>query len=162
MSKVRTYPYRPVRVSQLSVGELWPIELGDGQFACGVVLDPAPTNPHNGNPKPGQVLLGLLDWVSRNPPTVADVADATELLHHAYGGASSINRYGAEIIGQRDLEQSPLAADERLSHRAGGPVWVLSAGRRVRQATEEERQSMRILGALGYSGLRPLAQRYFC
>ena len=162
MSKVREYPYRPVRVNQLRAGELWPIELGDGQFACGVVLDPAPANPHNGNPKPGQVLLGLLDWVSGSPPTVAGVSAVTQLLHDAYGAASSINRYGAEIIGQRDLEQSPFATDERLSHRAGGPVWVLSAGRRVRQATEEERQSMRILGALGYSGFRPLAQHYFC
>ena len=159
--RARTYPYRPVRVNQLRLGELWPIELGDGQFACGVVLDPAPKNPHNGEPMPGHAVLGLLDWVSLSSPTVADVAGVRELLHHAYGGASSINRYGAEVIGQRDLEQSPLVVEETLSHRAGGPVWVLSAGRKVRQANEGERQSMRILGGLGYSGFRPLAQRYF-
>ena len=158
----RHYPYVPRQANQLRAGELWSIALEDGRYACGVVLDPVPLSPHNQEPMGnGLIVVGLMDWVGELTPTVDEIEPISRVLRQAYGAATTISRDGGEIVGCRDLAANPVELDEMVSHRGGGPVWILSAGRRVREATEKERVSLRILGGLGYSGFKPGAERHF-
>jgi len=91
------YPFEPKSNAYLEPGQFWGIPLSDGRFACGRILavprEPDPFFPVNSR----TFLAGLLDWVSREPPTSATIAGA-RLFKQGFAHVLTIRRNGRLVL----------------------------------------------------------------
>jgi hypothetical protein len=154
-----TYPFVPKSNRWLEPGQFWAVPLSDGRFACGRVLDvPREPDPHVTVART-IFLAGMLDWVGDAPPTGAAIAGAG-LLAQGFAHIKAITTTGGEIIGSRDLSADGIVPEVWRSHEGGGTVWIYEGARRVRPATEADRD-LPVMGVWGYSVIRVLAEGTF-
>src|SRR3982751_271647 len=88
------YPFKPKSTAKLRVGDFWPVPLKDRSYACGLVLQKAPT----GTPSARVSFCGgLLDWKGRTIPAARDLSNRV-VLAQGYMHLLAITNYG-EVIG---------------------------------------------------------------
>ena len=100
---------------------------------------------------------GLMDWVGEQAPAEGDLAGVRQLVHDGQSHILAITSTGGSILGLRPLEEDgvelPLEVDTR--HKGAS---LYKGFRRLRDATEAERQELPIRGVLGYSVLWYVAE----
>jgi hypothetical protein len=99
------YPFIPKSNAYLRAGQFWAIPLSDGRFACGrVIIATSRIGPRVG------FVAGLMDWVSREPPTAEAIA-GRGVLDQGHAHIKTILHTGGAILGFRDLDEDGLLAD---------------------------------------------------
>jgi hypothetical protein len=91
------YPFVPRTTVTLLPGQFWAIPLSDGTFACGRVIQSAPTGTRT------MFLAGLLNWHGDVAPTSETIAGAS-CLAQGQAHLKTILETGGNILGQRPLE----------------------------------------------------------
>jgi hypothetical protein len=153
------YPFVPKSNAYLRAGQFWAVPLSDGRFACARVLDVARTPDLHVPANSRMFLAGLLDWVSPQPPTTESIAGARP-IEQGFAHIKAILTTGGEVLGWRDLATDAIVPDRWRSHVAGGTVWLYEGARRLRPATDDDRD-LPVMGTWGYSVLRLLAEQRF-
>lgn len=85
------YPFIPKSTAHLQSGHFWPIQLDNGRFAAGIVLETDKSRV--------VFLAGLLNWSSDDPPTAPAISNA-EILSAGQLHIKSIASCGGAITGQ--------------------------------------------------------------
>jgi hypothetical protein len=159
--KAIAYPFEPKSITYLRAGQFWVITLSDGRFGCGRVLHvPGPSEPGPSLYLNTRIFLaGLMDWSGDDPPTAQAIA-GYKLLEQGRAHVAAITDAGSKILGQRDLELDGLSGLLQVSHRAGGTVWLYEGGRRLRPATDQERQALPVMSVWGRQVIALLPERH--
>jgi hypothetical protein len=153
------YPFVPKSNANLRAGQFWAVPLSDGRFGCARVLD-VPRTPDLHVPTNSRMFLaGLLGWVDPRPPTTESIAGAN-LIAQGFAHIKTILTTGGAILGWRDLATDAIVPDRWRSHVAGGTVWLYEGARRLRPATDDDRD-LPVMGTWGYSVLQLLAEQRF-
>ncbi len=153
------YPFVPKSNRFLERGQYWAVPLSDGRFACGRVLD-VPREPDLHVPVGRMLFLaGLLDWVGETPPTNQAIEGAV-LSAQGFAHIKAITTTGAAVLGRRDLAADAIVPALWRSHEAGGTVWVYEGARRLRPATDDDRD-LPVMSTWGYSVISVLAEDHF-
>lgn len=101
-----------------------------------------------------------MDWSGPEPPTSDNIA-GTALLDNGLAHVKTIQAHGRWILGWRSLEEDSITGLSKLSHRAGGTVYVYQGATRLRPATPDEQHHLAVLSTWGYSVIHRLAERRF-
>ena len=104
-------------------------------------------------------LAGLLDWVGETPPTNHAIEGAV-LSAQGFAHIKAITTTGAAVLGRRDLAADAIVPALWRSHEAGGTVWVYEGARRLRPATDDDRD-LPVMSTWGYSVISVLAEDHF-
>lgn len=155
MARQPKYPFRPKSNAYLSPGQYWAIPLSDGRFAAGVVLAvPAPGDEHvAANTR--AFLAGLLDWTGRRVPAPNDLGEAA-VIADGVAHVKTITETGGELLGCLDRADFELV--EKVSHRAGGTVFVYRGVERLRPASKDEAAILPVMGTWGFRFIQRLAE----
>lgn len=149
-----SYPFVPKSNAYLRPGQFWSIPLVTGKYTCGRVLEIDRTKTGGGRVS---FWAGLMDWVGEQAPAEGDLAGVRQLVHHGQAHILAITSTGGSILGLRPLEDDgvelPLEVDTRYKGAS-----LYKGFRRLRDATDTERQELPIRGALGYSVLAYVAE----
>lgn len=97
----------PISSLDLAPGDFWPLPLCTGRHAAGVMLAHA---TRGGRRDRANVLVGLLDWVGDQPPSVDDVL-AAPVLHRAFVHVRAIEACGGRVIGRVARDWGPPEVD---------------------------------------------------
>lgn len=152
MSRPPTYPFVPKSNRRLSPGQFWGIQLSNGCFAAGRVIQ---VNPKDRS----SFLVGLMDWMGPNPPTSDDLA-GRRTLDQGSAGYLTIVDTGPAILGERPLELDGIEPDLMLSQGGWPGAWITRGFDWVRPATELEWASLPVHGGWGLQVVRVLAEKY--
>jgi hypothetical protein len=101
-------------------------------------------------------LAGLLDWSGDEEPTGEAIAGAA-LLEQGKVHVKTVAATGGAILGHRPLEHDELRPSVWVTHRGGGTVHLYEGLSRLRPATDDERRSMPVMAAWGYTFIQALA-----
>jgi len=159
------FPFIPKTIAELERGHCWSIALLDGRYACGIVLEVDITDPLMLEPMPKAFLAGLLDWVGDGPPdqeTLDQVETTPQLLKHGFAGLLAVTEGGGQVGGYWDLTERPIEVPETVTHRQGGPPWVVSGSERVRVASRTEAVELPTMKTLGLTSLESFANDRWC
>ena len=154
------YPFEAKSIAYLRAGQFWAVPLSNGRFGCGRVLHV----PKATDPKPSLYLNtrgffgGLMDWSGDEPPTPGSIA-GSRLLKQGTIHVVALKDTGSKILGQRDLDLDHITGLLELSHRAGGTVWLYEGAKRLRPATEEERQTLPVMSTWGRRVIQVMAEK---
>ena len=143
------YPFQPRSNRYLVPGQFWAIELADGRFGCGRVLEVDPQNRV-------RFLAGLMDWCGNAQPTPESIAGSS-LAELGKAHIKTIAHTGGAILGHRPLEADGVALPEVLDAWHGGHV--VRGFTALRRASAIDEASLPVLGAWGYDYIRVLAAR---
>ena len=158
-TKGPAYPFVPKSNRFLEAGQFWAIALSNGRFACGRVLDvPREVDLHI-PVNTRMFLAGLLDWSGTEPPSSDRIA-GSHLVDQGFAHIKAILTTGGEILGSRPLVLDRIVLMRWRSHVAGGTVWTFEGARRLRPATDADRD-LPVMGTWGYSVIRLLAEERF-
>lgn len=139
-----TYPFEPRSNRYLSPGQFWGIELADGLFACGRVLDIDPKSRV-------EFLAGLMDWCGDSPPT-SDAIAGTSLVELGTAHVKTIVHTGRMLLGCRPLKADELTVPEMLTAGRGG--LVVRGYTVVRRPTLADEAYLTALTTWGYNVIR--------
>ncbi len=114
------YPFRPKSNVHLRPGQFFAVPLPSGRFACGRVM----TAPAFGPKDRVGFVVGLMDWIGDQPPTAEDLAERG-VLEQAKTRYEAISNIGGEVLGERDLADDGLVADDPNDFSVGAAhqVW---------------------------------------
>ena len=89
---MKSYPYSPTSVRQLSVGEYWPLELIGDYFGCGLVVQIGP------EPDCRSFLAAVLTYRSREAPSDKSIASC-RFIEQGAATLGSIVANGNQVLG---------------------------------------------------------------
>ena len=153
------YPFVPKSNRYLAAGQFWAIPLSNGRFACGRVLDVPRVDDLHVPVNTRMFLAGLLDWVGTEPPSGERLAESG-VFDQGFAHIKAILTTGGEILGSRPLVLDRIVPMRWRSHVAGGTVWTFEGARRLRPATDADRD-LPVMGTWGYSVIQLLAEERF-
>lgn len=105
----KDFPFIPKSNSKLKAGHFWAIQLNNGNYGCGIVLDIPSDTKISGT---RSFYLGLLNWVGKAKPTVESLENrALTILDEGHAHIKAITIQGEQIIGIIDLEKNNLEAN---------------------------------------------------
>jgi len=115
-----SYPFRPKSNAYLRAGQFFAVPLLSGRFACGRVM----TVPAFGPKDRTGFVVGLMDGVGVHPPTAQGLA-GRGVLEQAQTRYEAISNTGGEVLGERDLADDGLVAEDPNNHSVGARhrVW---------------------------------------
>jgi hypothetical protein len=158
MARRPDYPFEPRSTAYLIPGQFWGVPLSNGRFACGRVVGLSASDDPIFPPGPRVFLAGLMDWDGPEPPTPDSIAGAA-LLASGFAHVKTIQMHGQLILGWRSLDEDRIAGLTRLSHRAGGTVYLYQGATRLRPATPDEQRHLPVLSTWGLKVIHRLAER---
>ena len=153
------YPFVPKSNRWLEAGQFWAIPLSNGRFACGRVLDVPRVNDLHVPVNSRMFLAGLVEWSGTEPPSGDRIA-GSGLVEQGFAHIKAILTTGGEILGSRPLVLDRIVPMRWRSHVAGGTVWIFEGARRLRPATDADRD-VPVMGTWGYSVINLLAEERF-
>ena len=153
------YPFVPKSNRWLEAGQFWAIPLSNGRFACGRVLDVPREDDLHIPVNTRMFLAGLVDWSGSEPPS-SDAIAASGLVDQGFAHIKAILTTGGEILGARPLMLDRIRPMRWRSHVAGGTVWTFEGAKRLRPATDADRD-LPVIGTWGYSVIKLLAEERF-
>lgn len=106
------YPFLPKSTNTLSEGDFWAIQLKDGRFASGVVVELLPVS----NKPPSHkvyFLAGILNWQSDLPPTKETISSVKTFRQGLVN--ISVVRDANGIVGHINLAENNIVADYFVS-----------------------------------------------
>lgn len=150
------YPFVPKSTASLRPGQLWAVPLRDGRFACGRVLEVHDPRQDPRIPSSDRIFLaGLLDWSGDTEPTAETIAGAG-LVAQGNAHIKAITTTGGAIVGIRPLELDGLRPILWLSAQVVYEGWSP-----VRPASDEDLESLPVMGTWGFRFIRALADKRF-
>jgi hypothetical protein len=105
-------------------------------------------------------LAGLMAWVDTSMPTADSIAGC-RVVDDGIVHVKAILTTGGQVLGCRELDTASQLLGEKVTHRAGGPVYVYRGATRVRRATVEEAATLPVMSTWGYSAIAVRAEREF-
>lgn len=161
LSPAARYPFVPRSRAHLRAGQFWALPLSDGRYGCGRVLAVPEPGADDLLPVNQRVFLAaLMDWVGEAPPD-ADAIAGSSVLDNGLAHVKTIQVTGGEILGCRELALDNTRGILKVSHRAGGTVYLYEGAERVRAATTAEAFALPILGTWGYRVIAVRAEAAF-
>jgi hypothetical protein len=144
-------PYIPKTTASLQPGDFWSINLADGRYAAGRVLQVIDR----------VTILGcVLDWSSDEPPTERSIAGAA-FLAAGRMHIKTIADCGDGIRGNRGLVEDNIELPLLRSHSEGPNQRLLEGATDIGPARDEDR-SLPVLSTWGFGMARMRANRQFC
>ena len=150
------YPFCPKSTSRLVSGQFWPIELTNGRFASGRVLQ---LKFLSGAQDRRMFLAGLMDWCGEAPPTSHSL-DGAGLLEFGQAHTSMFSSNGFQVTGYRPLENNSLEIPLALDSLPSRYTRVVRGFETVGLATPDQ-HSLPVFSTWGMSVIVLLAQKYF-
>lgn len=152
------YPFTPKSNAYLKPGQFWPIQLLNGHFGCGIVLD-VPHNQLNNNKR--MVHVGLLNWTNSSRPTVQELESIPlTILDHGQAHIKTISTQDEEISGIINLDKNNLIIEPVVDSRQYSPSSQVLIGYQVlRKATIQDHENLKTKSTWGYSFIVNLANK---
>jgi hypothetical protein len=150
-----SYPFVPKSTARLVPGQYWAIPLSNGKYGCGRVIQVA----ENSRTKSRVMFLaGVQEWVGTSAPTAQAIAGTT-VAHQGKAHILAILKTGGEVLGCRPLEADGILPGVFLSHAAGPGVRLLCGLEDFGEATDNDRQTRKVLSTWGFKVAEVLAER---
>ena len=102
------YPFIPKSTTYLEPGQIWPIPLSNGKYACGVVLAKL---KRGNNIESRSFYAALLNWCSEVPPNAENIL-VNGFLKKGALHIKAISNVGSEIIGTVEIPDLPTNPTE--------------------------------------------------
>ena len=148
-----TYPLIPKSTKSLVPGQFWSVDMSDGRFACGRVLQLGGEE----NPSPARAFFGgLHDWVDTDPPTV-DSHLGSRFIQYGLMHIDAITQSGSALLGVRPLDADGIVLPQLLSAMGGPGTKILCGAAHVRDAQPNEWGTLPVLGYWGTDFIVTLA-----
>jgi hypothetical protein len=144
-------PLIPSTTVHLQAGDFWSIQLADGRYSAGRVLQVIDRVT---------VLGCVLDWAGDEPPTEQSIAGAN-VLAAGRMHVKTIADCGDGIRGNRSLADDDIELPLFRSHSDGPGQRLLQGGTDLGPASEEDR-ALPVLSTWGFQTARQRANRQFC
>jgi hypothetical protein len=154
----KDFSFTPKSNSKLKPGHFWTIQLENGDFGCGIVLDVPSDNKENGTKS---FYLGLLDWTSKITPTVESLESTSlTILKQGHAHVKTISIQGQQILGIIDLKKNNLEIDLVVDSQVySNSSYVLKGFQIIRKATRQDHETLKTKSTWGYAVIINLANR---
>ncbi len=151
----RKFPITPKWNSQIQPCDYWPVELRDGSFAVGRVLElPAP----KGIGARTLFLAGLMDWHGYSHPSSQDLAGCPT-LQQGQMGIAAFKFHSWSIIGNRSLLLDGISP--WLFQSDGTGQWVQNGLAEPRMRTPGDLMDLPLFSTWGMSVIKLYAEKQF-
>lgn len=151
------YPFIPKSNRYLTPGQFWPIQLSNGHFGCGIVLDVPDRNKHDKR----MFYAGLLNWTSIKRPTETDLENSTLIiLGHGKANIKTIISQTECIIGVIDIVKNGLFLNQVVDSAQYSPSsMVLRGFQTLGKATLQDHEQLATISTWGYNFINILADK---
>ena len=144
------FPFIPKSNSKLKPGHFWPIQLSNGKYACGIVLDvPLDKNGYNTR----NIYAGLLSWTNSSKPTVQDLESSSlKIIDQGHAHIKTITIQSESIVGLIDLRKNNLEINMVVDSQTYSINSIVLKGFEIiRKATIRDHTDLKTKSSWGYS-----------
>jgi len=151
------YPFVPKSTVRLRPGDYWSIPLSNGRFACGRVIQLAPTDRVGSR---RLFLAGLLDWSSEALPSYLNIGGC-KVLQQGAVHIKAITENAGVILGNRPLQLDGIEPGCFLDSSPGPSCLLMKGFDIIRGATTEEQRRLPVFSTWGYEVMLRMAEDFF-
>ena len=141
------YPFEPKSTAFLIPGQFWSIPTGDGNFACGRVLQ---LKSSSGKKDSRSFLAGLMDYFKLSPPTEGRLA-GSKLIAHGQVHIRTIAASGSQVLGHRSLELDAITIPLTLDQSPGPHCRIRRGFELLDLASASQQADLPVFSTWGYN-----------
>ena len=149
------YPYIPKSNKSLRRGDYWLIELENGFFAVGIVVDIPPPELK----LKMEFIAGLLNWKGNETPKITDLKNL-KIIKQGKAHIKTIEYTGGELLGNINFKSYKI---EPMLQRSQGEfqlgAQIVKGYQDIRNMEPEDIEKYSVLGTWGYNYIRLLAEK---